>query len=537
MPGLPIDLNGWMVPPLAGSVIFFSLAALAMVRGRGRRVNLLFSAICVLGGFSGIDKAFSAVLTDGNLALQISRLDHLIFVLVLPVYLHFTCSFLQLRKQKRLMVPAYLFSACLSLLSQRNDYLSGTKKVFFGYCATGGPLLFVFGAAAAITTLCCVYLLIRSLKQENDPDFRNRTKYVLVGLGMAAFMAQVDLFALAGAGVYPASGLVLVPIPFLGFAVLKSDLPGLGIVIQKGLIYSLLTALITGAYALCMVLFNQVFKGTGHGKSAVFSILFFSALVLIFEPLRKKVQKMIRGRLFKGRCDYQKTLMVLGHTMASMLNLNDIMDKIPSALTHGMGLAWGCVMLMDKEKLRYRGCSHRGAPLQTSEVYLDKGSPLVREMEQRKQAVSRNHLESWATSCSQAWHLKKDFRRLGGALIVPMLFKGRLNGLLVLGNKKSGDIFTRQDMDLLRALAGQCAVSIENAKAYAVVKKINANLEKLVQDRTGQLQAALRDRGVAKETGPGFYVPHEMVRQHDGKITAEKGPQGRALFGVELTAR
>jgi hypothetical protein len=132
---LPIELNFWVIPPL------------------GLKVNLLFAGICFLGGLLSLDKAFASVAIDPGLALRISRIDHLFVVFFIPVYLHFIHTFLHIARRKWLVGLAYCFSACLSLFSQGDHYLTGVKQYFFGYYATGGPLMYVFGAASAINVV------------------------------------------------------------------------------------------------------------------------------------------------------------------------------------------------------------------------------------------------------------------------------------------------------------------------------------------------------------------------------------------------
>jgi two-component system NtrC family sensor kinase len=75
-----------------------------------------------------------------------------------------------------------------------------------------------------------------------------------------------------------------------------------------------------------------------------------------------------------------------------------------------------------------------------------------------------------------------------------MMFQGRINGLIVLGDKKSRELFTRDDFELLRTLANQCAISVENAKAYELIENLNANLEAMVEERTASLKNALQEK-------------------------------------------
>jgi two-component system NtrC family sensor kinase len=489
-----IELNFWVIPPFVSFLTLFALAGLAVVKGKGRKVNLLLAGICFLGGLLSLDKALASVVTDPNLALRISRIDHLFVVFFIPVYLHFTYSFLGMTTGKWLIRLAYVFSGCLSILSQGDYHLSGVKAYFFGYYAQGGPLIYVFGVASTTNTLYCLYLLFRSLRQEKDPDRKNKTKYIILGLGGAALMAHFDLLPLAGISFYPLGNFAFIPILLLGFAVLKHDLLDIGFMVQKGLTYSVLTGLLTGTYALMIIMFNQVFKGVGQRWSMLFAILFFLVIVFVFEPLKKRVQLFIDRLLFKGKYDYQKTLMALSDAMASMLNLDEIMDKTLRTLTQAMYLDWGYVMLADDIGDQFRVRSQMGALSNVGGLTMTHSSPLIRELARRNREVTHYNVEEWSGSCDEPSRFKEDFNRLGGTVILPVVFKGDMQGLLVLGNKKSGDLFTAQDFELLRTLANQCAIAIENAKSYQLIENLNENLEAMVDERTEALKKALEEK-------------------------------------------
>ena len=49
-------------------------------------------------------------------------------------------------------------------------------------------------------------------------------------------------------------------------------------------------------------------------------------------------------------------------------------------------------------------------------------------------------------------------------LIVPLIYEDRLTGLISLGDKKSGKFYRSEDINLLKTLANQGAVAIENAR-------------------------------------------------------------------------
>jgi two-component system, NtrC family, sensor kinase len=492
------EFNFWVIPPLVSLVALFVLGAVALLKGKGQKANLLFAGICVLGGLLSLDKALGSIVTDPGLALRISRADHRFVVFFVPLYLHFTFAFLGIKKQKGLLVLAYAISVGLSLVSQHDCYLKGVKHYFFGYYALGGPLARVFGLVSSANTLYCLYLLSRRLSKEKDPFRKNKTKYIVVGLGGAALMAHFDFLPVVGIESYPLGNFAFVPLLILGFGVLKHDLLDIGFVFQKSLFYSVLTGLVTGSYALLIIGFNHLFKGIEHRWSFLFSMVFFVVIVFVFDPLKKKVQCIVDRFLFKGKYDYQKTLRALSDAMASMLNLEEIMDKTLGTLTDTMYLDWSYIMLMDNGgQLQVR--SHAGRSFTKRCATISGSRPLIRVLGGRKKEVSRSSLAVRLKASDDPDALQEDFDRLGGAAVIPMVCKGVLNGLLVLGNKKSGDLFTGEDFELLCTLGTQCAVAVENAKAYALIENLNANLEAMVEQRTVSLRHALEEKDRTQE--------------------------------------
>ncbi|MCA1596423.1 MAG: GAF domain-containing protein, partial [Chloroflexi bacterium] len=56
--------------------------------------------------------------------------------------------------------------------------------------------------------------------------------------------------------------------------------------------------------------------------------------------------------------------------------------------------------------------------------------------------------------------------RLGADVAVPLLFKDELLGILLVGPKRSGAIFTEEDITLLSTLANQAAIALRNGQLY-----------------------------------------------------------------------
>jgi signal transduction histidine kinase len=80
------------------------------------------------------------------------------------------------------------------------------------------------------------------------------------------------------------------------------------------------------------------------------------------------------------------------------------------------------------------------------------------------------------------------FDTLEVELLVPILYGVDLLGVIACGRKLSGDRLQNDDRLLLRTLANQSSIAIENAKAFDEIATLNENLEARVEERTEELR-------------------------------------------------
>jgi predicted ATPase/GAF domain-containing protein len=73
-------------------------------------------------------------------------------------------------------------------------------------------------------------------------------------------------------------------------------------------------------------------------------------------------------------------------------------------------------------------------------------------------------------------------------LCLPLIFKNKMSGILYLENNLTRGAFTSNRVEVLKMLAGQIVISIENARLYKSLEEYNLTLEQKVIERTQKIE-------------------------------------------------
>jgi len=96
-------------------------------------------------------------------------------------------------------------------------------------------------------------------------------------------------------------------------------------------------------------------------------------------------------------------------------------------------------------------------------------------------------------------HYKKIIENKKIGLLLPLFNGSDLTGLIVLGRKKGGESYSKQDIELLETLSNQLSTVLENAKLYDQVQDLSQNLQQKVDEQTKELRQAYQTEKKARE--------------------------------------
>ncbi|MCZ6872262.1 MAG: GAF domain-containing protein [bacterium] len=298
------------------------------------------------------------------------------------------------------------------------------------------------------------------------------------------------------------------------YAILRYNLFDVGVIVRRTLTYSVLTGIVIGGYVLLIWVFNTLLHGIPIAQSRGFPVLFGLAVLFGLNPLRVRIQDVLDRLFFRTRYDFRQTIEALSRDLTALLDLDEITQRIVNTIMSALNVSSVALYLDDGSGIY--------CPIQVvgdqqnrlASIHPQRSNSVVDLIARQQRGVSRYDLEANPQLAQDAPRARLEFERLGVSLALPLLFKGDLIGVLALGEKQSGAIFTEADLELLRTLTNQSAIAIANARAYRSLETTNV-----------ELSAALRKVELLEnvKTHLGKFVP-TSVRQ-----IIERDPTAPAL--------
>jgi signal transduction histidine kinase len=374
------------------------------------------------------------------------------------------------RKNRYIILFPFLFSLLLFIL----------QLIFLGSPVIWEEVDTVIWSYVFLGALIVLASVSVSYLKPNSKLDRQRAQVVLLGALLGYFLPALAALMVV---LFKISNLNYVAIPVLFFpisvtyAIVKHNLFDIDEIIRKGLAYAAITGAVGGVFGIAIIGSNLVLADYGGWKHPAAFIAPFILTILALNPLRTRIQDIIDTAFFRKRYDSNKTISELSAAMVSILSIDEIANKIISTITETMFLSSGSLFLLDRDTGNYRVYVTTIDELKDRDFTLKFDNQIIFFLNRYKKEIFKEDLVAEQKYIMFRGELMKSFQELRASVLIPLLFKDQLVGILSLGEKKSGLMYTSNDMRLLRTLANQSAIAIENALAYELVENYAKKLE------------------------------------------------------------
>jgi signal transduction histidine kinase len=340
------------------------------------------------------------------------------------------------------------------------------------------------GLLALIIYGTIIFSQIYRYRRVSTPVERQQTKWVAFGISTVAtgflvfgllftvvfpMVNQPDnpyyLFTL----VYPLQ-LLLIPVS-VGVAILRSRLWDIDLIINRTLVYGLLTACVVGFYVLVVGYLGSVFH---TGSNLAISLLATGLIAVLFQSLRGLLQRGV-NRLFYGQRDEPyRVISRLGQRLEATLAPDAVLSVIVETVAQALKLPYAAITL--------KSISATNSVLAGSV----QGSPLKQDEEF---AIAASYVSKVGGASTRDMLL----HRPDSLLHLPLLYQSEQIGELLFAARARGESFTPADRRLLDDLARQVGVAVHAARLTADLQQSRERLVTAREEERRRLRRDLHD--------------------------------------------
>lgn len=449
---------------------FFFVGLFVLRRQPKRKAAQVFFVFCCLfflflvcrlrpASYSWVDRF---TLTTGTIALLFLPSSFLHFFMIFPQPVRLrpgptvTVSAWNYRRWALLLTASYLLPPLVFALSYLNAHLEER------------PLRLVSGAPIGNWWLLASYMLLGltvlalNARRLENPLHRRGAWLVLAGslFGLLPFLVtavafsshlHTERFLLYGVG-----PLILVPITF-AYAIVRFQLLDIKVIVRKSLLYTLTTGVVTILYAGSIALFNTLSRESTLAGSPYFPLVLALAIILLFEPLRRRLQIVVDRFFFAERLRLQNAIREMGEAFTAQVDLTALVQELVEKLPQLLGLHFAALYLVREDRLeRLAGPSSLPQHLPHPAAWFDQFAT-------QKRIVS---LQDFLVFENDPVALNLAVQRLSTAnveLVGRLYSRGKQLGIILLSGRSSQLSVDESELDLLDSLLHQVAMALETS--------------------------------------------------------------------------
>ncbi|MBU1710224.1 MAG: response regulator [Proteobacteria bacterium] len=504
-------MNLFTLASLSVVITCLPLAAFTFFWGT-KRIHKFLSLFNLVVGIWCLGQVIVGTATNEEHALLGWKAAHIGGVLVAPVFFYLTCLFCSIKRPKLLFVAytqaiIYLFLLCATnLIIAKLRYFQG---IYFIDATPQYVLaIILYGFFVGLS----FFELIRYFSTTHGHK-RVQALYNLLGFSFGFSgatliflpMFHVDVFIPVGN-----AGITLYAF-VLTYAIFRHHLMDIHLVFRKTLVFSLSAAVVSGLFVILVLFFTRTFSHVVGLDSFATTAIAALVAAFLFAPIQNRIQKTIDASFLGSGYDYTEVVKEASNRLSNPMEAAAIKNFILDTVV--MLFDPINTVLLTRRRESFLSTLWRVHPKGGDDtirtINIPSDSPLIGLIERDKTIFYR---DTFIEGPDQEYIalINKILKPIRGEVLAPIFIDGMLSSILIVGEKASGRIYTKQDLDILHTLVNQASIALENADLYEGLEarviertkeldKVNENLKKEIAERKKAEEKALRATAAKSE--------------------------------------
>lgn len=432
-------------------------------------------------------------------------------------FLLFIRHYLDLHLKKIILYGTIMVYGALTVLNFTPLMIKEVDVTPYGIAVKeAGSLYFV---QILITFGIYIYGLVKLFQKSRAVPQAERGRYSLLFFGIL----QALLINTIGTTVLVDSTLIqiamvesfLVMVGFIAYAIVKHKLFDVRLLVARSLGYILTLATLVGVYVFLVFGLSTQFLGVARLTSVQEAVYILATLVFGFSlaPLKKFFDRQTNKLFYRDAYESQVLLDDLNKILVGNIDIQPLLHQCAELLETTLKAEF-CTFIIkatDDKTRRIIG---------SKKVALDEDQILELSSQNHRtdQILVADDLDESQTTL-KAMLSKNNVSIL--ARLAPAGKNAVEQGYLVLGNKRSGNPYNKQDLQVLDIIANELVIAIQNALRFEEIEAFTVTLQDKVDDATRQLRQTNEKLKALDETKDEFIsmASHQLRTP----LTAVKG--------------
>jgi signal transduction histidine kinase len=353
-----------------------------------------------------------------------------------------------------------------------------------------GPGMLLFLIHVVVSVVGGPIFLIRKYIRSRGVE-RNQLRFLLVGTLIMFSLLPLTNFILPLAFGYssliPLSPLYTVIFSScIAYGIIRHKLFDIRLVVARSLAYVLSITLLVAIYSgTTYVVINSILdRSASREVTSIINIVLLVFTGLSFGSIKRFFDKVTNKIFYQDAYDTQQFLDQLNRALVTNVELEPLLTKVSEVIVTNMKAEYSIFSLRETGYTAARNIGlSKTSKLHFNHEALQQAIPQIR----KRVIVADDLVDDIETR-----ELLKILRDNNAAVLVRLVSTLKYNlegmGYLVLGPKKSGSPYSSQDVKVIRIIANELVIAIENALRFEEIEKFNITLQEKVDDATKKLR-------------------------------------------------
>lgn len=272
----------------------------------------------------------------------------------------------------------------------------------------------------------------------------------------------------------------LIFVGFVSYAIVKHRFLDIRLIVMRSVAYTLLILILGFIYISGLIFISLLNQSEVKLSSVIAQTLPALLIAFSFQSILRSIEVFTNRLFFRGRYKPNDLLNSAGKIMSSTFDLHSLSQRLLIKITDDMKISYGFFILYRSDgSLSIHGVKQTDLIKLDKQKYLDLVGFLGNKPD--KIIIFEELEES---------NIKEILRSTNVTIAALLTVENQNIGLMCLGEKLSGDIYSSDDINVLKILISEVSLAIKNALSIEEIQRFNITLRQEIEKATKDLKSA-----------------------------------------------